>query len=268
MKSNKANVRIRAQTSATESSKIDKLCFTTSLNTDFIPGAVATIRSIRKYYSPVEADIVVFLDRKPFNFSKLCEEYSVELQYFDDIASWALPLVYDDPKRLGDTTHYYHPKFQPVDGLPFNMDGDPGFDRIRHLHPLNVKAYCTGYSLCVRKYRRVVHIDCDAFLLARIDEMFEKHAAPNSVIAFDDGYESLQNFERLFRMPKCSRRQTWSCPAAITNAAESFPPSTQGAELVSAPNPNSRISITEFQQLNIDKYFPTLLTIVSNKCFN
>jgi len=107
--------------------QIDKLCFTTSLNTDFIPGAVATIRSIRKFYSPVEADIVVFLDRKCFNFSKFCEEYSVELQYFDDIASWALPLVYDDPKRFSDTTHYYHPKFQPVDGLPYNMDGDPGF---------------------------------------------------------------------------------------------------------------------------------------------
>jgi len=181
---------------------VNKLCFTSCLDRNFIPGAIGLIRSIRKFYSKDEADIVLFLDQPAGTFSRFCREQGVDLQYFGDINTWVQPLVYDEPEYANETRHFYHPEFRPSPDLHSEPQSEAGFGWIRHLHPLNVKAYCTGYCLCVKKCRRVVHIDCDAFLLSRIDEMFERHPDPGTIIAFDDGDDSLENLTTLYGVYK------------------------------------------------------------------
>lgn len=177
---------------------IPRLCFTLCFDVNYLPGAAGTIRSIRKFYTQEEADIVVFVDRCPRTFVQFCELYNVEIRYFREIQGWVLPLIYSDPRYIEDSSHYYHPKFRPAEGLHQQTTDAPGFHRIRHLHPLNVKAYCTGYCLCVKPYQRVIHIDADAFLLARMDSLFEKYPEQDTVIAFNDGTESLDNLEKLY----------------------------------------------------------------------
>ncbi|MGI4791111.1 MAG: hypothetical protein ACRYFS_19970 [Janthinobacterium lividum] len=181
---------------------LPKLCFTSSLDTKFIPGAVGLIQSIRKFYDSHEADIVLFIDRPSEAFRRFCEMNSVDLHLFEEIEGWAYPLVYDDPRYANDCSHFYHPDFELKPGLEHHLDRETGLRSIRHLHPLNVKAYCTGYCLCVKNYRHVIHIDCDAFILARVDEIFARYDEPGTVIAFDDGAEELKNFEALFDTPK------------------------------------------------------------------
>lgn len=188
---------------------VPKLCFSMCLDTNFIPGALATIRSIRRFYSPDEADIIVFLDQGAGDqgseeFAHFCTDAQAELRHFEEIWGWLKPLVYDDPRYSTNIRHFYHPDFR----LPVELEHSAehfavehsaaGFNGLRHLHPLNVRAYSTGYCLCIRNYRQVVHIDADAFLLARIDVPFERHNAPDTVIAFDDGVEALENLDILF----------------------------------------------------------------------
>ena len=57
---------------------IEKLCFTTCLDGNFVPGAVGTVRSIRKWYAKDRADIVVFLDKPEPNFDDFCRLNDVE----------------------------------------------------------------------------------------------------------------------------------------------------------------------------------------------
>jgi len=184
---------------------VRKLCFTMALDASFAPGAVGTIRSIRKFYAPDEADIVVFLDRMTDPFTRFCTQMQAELHHFEEIWPWLRPLVYEDPCFAHNARHYYHPDFQPAPGLDCALDRSPlGFGTLRHLHPLNVKAYCTGYCLCVRDYHRVVHIDADAFLLAPLDALLGRHHAPDTVVACDDGRDPLENLEALFGVSKPS----------------------------------------------------------------
>jgi hypothetical protein len=56
----------------------DKLCFTTCLDGNFVPGAVGTVRSIRKWYGKDQADIVVFLDKPEPNFDEFCRLNDLE----------------------------------------------------------------------------------------------------------------------------------------------------------------------------------------------
>jgi hypothetical protein len=175
----------------------EKLCFTTSLNKGFELGGRGLIRSIRKFYSPDQADIIIFIERDMADFARFCADQGAQVQYFDEISEWVLPLVYADPHYAGDARHFYHPDFRPAPHLPYRIPRQAGFGTIRHLHPLNVKAYCTGYCLCICNYRRVVHIDADAFLLAPVDEMFRKHPEPNTVIGFDDGDAELGDLDAL-----------------------------------------------------------------------
>lgn len=181
---------------------VDKICFTACLNARYKLGAMGLIRSIRKFYTPEEADIIVFVDEDFEDFPQFCGEHYVELCYFADINDWVQPLVYEDPLYANDNSHYYHPDFQPAPGIPYSRPTSPGFGLIHHLHPLNIKAYATGYCLCVRNYKRVVHIDCDAFLLAKIDEMFDKHNELNTVIGFEDDNDELPNLEPIFSIKK------------------------------------------------------------------
>jgi hypothetical protein len=57
---------------------IEKLCFTTCLDGNFVPGAVGTVRSIRKWYGKDQADIVVFLDKPEPNFDEFCRLNDLE----------------------------------------------------------------------------------------------------------------------------------------------------------------------------------------------
>jgi len=178
---------------------IPRLCFTCSLDGHFLVGAEGLIRSIRKFYSAAEADIVAFVDHCPDDFRKLCADNSVELRYSGDINAWVQPLIYQDPRYASDTTHFYHPGFEPITGIPEESYGEPGFGRIHNLHRLNVKAYCTGYCLCVRKYERVVLIDPDAFLLGRLDDIFDEYQNADTMVAFQrDGMKALDDLEALF----------------------------------------------------------------------
>jgi len=179
-----------------------RLCFTSALDTNFIPGAVGLIRSIRKFYSVEEADIILFIDHSSPEFDRLCREQSVDLHFFQDIEDWVRPLVYADPQFANDSSHFYHPDFQLKPNIDHHMDRTPELGKLRHLHPLNVKGYCTGYCLCVKNYRHVIHIDCDAFLLARVDGIFERFSDPGTVIGFDDGSDQLLNLEALFNVSK------------------------------------------------------------------
>lgn len=193
---------------------VDRLCFTLSLNRSFIPGAMGTIASIRKFYSAEEADIIVFLDREQKGFARFCEKHGAELHFFDEIQSWIGPLVYDDPRYAADKTHFYHPDFALLEGLEDHPQPETsGLGTLRHLHPLNVKAYSTGYCLCVRNYKHVIHIDADAFLLGRIDAVYQKHPEPDTVIGFDDGTDALSNLEVLFQVKK---------PADFSDTAYAF----------------------------------------------
>jgi lipopolysaccharide biosynthesis glycosyltransferase len=199
----------------------DKLCFTTCLNEKFIPGAKGTILSIRKFYTPEEADIVVFIDNIYPEFDQFCQTHSVDIQYFSSIKDWVLPLIYSQDRYKNDKTHYYHPDFALHENVPFNVDTkrDLGFHKLHHLHPLNVKAYCTGYCLLIKDYKKVVHIDSDAFLLSKIDEIFDAYAQENTVIGFDDGNDNLENLEYLYGVKK---PDTWTPQTYAFNAGIVF----------------------------------------------
>lgn len=194
---------------------VDKLCFTTCLDPSDSPqlepfigfryGAMGLIRSIRKFYSPQEADIIVFVNGSSREFEQFCLEQHAELHHADDMDEWVQPLVYEDPKYATNTLHYYHPDFKPAPNLPYHENSNPGFGRIHHKHAVNLRVYCSGYCLCVRNYRYVAYIEPDAFLLSRVDEIYQKYAEPNEVVGFvGPGREDLANLEPLFGVAKPS----------------------------------------------------------------
>ena len=153
------------------------------------------VRSIRRLYAPVEAAIVIFAEEYLCGLKEFCDANGVELHYSHQIAQWALPLIYDNKEYRNDKSHYYHPDFIPDPSFPCDVArSSVGFERIRHLHSINVKAYCTAYCLNVRQFEWVVHIDADAFLLGKIDDLLAE-MKPNTVIGFDDRADELPNLE-------------------------------------------------------------------------
>lgn len=174
------------------------LCFTTCFDNNFVEGGKKLIQSIRKFYTPDEAHIVVFLTQPISIFPSFADKYSVtEIQYANNIYSWCHK-HFNSIRYQNDTTHYYHPNFIPPLKLETKKPLDVGFHKIRHLHPLNMKAYCTGYCLVEKNYQKVIHIDADAFLLSKIDNIF-KNSQPNQVIGFDDRYSGwAENFKLLY----------------------------------------------------------------------
>lgn len=156
------------------------------------------VASIRKFYTIDEASIIIFLEQRDSAFEAFCNENGVSLHFFDSIDEWLLPLVYENPRFADCSQHFYHPDFKPVPGLDHHVDRETGFHKIRHLHLMNVKAYCTGYCLCVCEYEQVVYLDSDTFLLSRVDALWESHAEDNTVIAFGNERETLPNLEALF----------------------------------------------------------------------
>ena len=128
------------------SSGMSRLAFTTSIDTHFIEGAVGLVKSIRRFHGG-DADIVVFIDTIPESFAAFAREYEVELHTFNSIASWVSELIYADPVYLSDDTHFYHPDFHIREGWPDHSTDRVAGLGVHHLHPLNCKAYCTGYRL-------------------------------------------------------------------------------------------------------------------------
>ncbi len=179
-----------------------RLCFTTSFDRAYIAGARGLVRSIRRLYAPGEAAIVMFAEEFLYGLKEFCDANSAELHYSHQIPQWALPLIYKHEEYRNDTKHYYHPDFKPNPEFPCDMTrSSVGFDRIRHLHPVNVKAHSTGYCLNVRQFEWVVHIDADAFLLGKIDDLLAE-MEPDTVFGFDDKPDELNNLEALYGVPK------------------------------------------------------------------
>lgn len=179
-----------------------KMCFTTCADEGFTEGLKGLISSIRMFYPPDEAEIVVFFERRNDYIKAFCHTHSADLHYFDEIDSWRQSLLQDE-RYLGDTGHFYHERFRVQPDLPHHTDrATMGVDRVHHLHPLNVKAHCTAYCGCILDADIIVHIDSDAFLLSRIDELFVRHPETNTVITFDDGGEDLPHLELLYGVIK------------------------------------------------------------------
>jgi Methyltransferase domain len=181
---------------------VRKICFTTCADEGFLEGLRGLVTSIRRLYTPEEADIVVFFDRPDDYVAAFCRARAAELHDFDEIDDWRRRLLARD-QYLADKRHFYHAGFELAPGLPHHTDrGALGVDRVHHLHPLNVKAHCTAYCACVLGARNIVHIDSDAFLLARVDRLFERYPRADTVVAFDDGGESLDHLETLYGVAK------------------------------------------------------------------
>ena len=194
-----------------------RLCFVTCLNEGFIAGAKGLVRSIRRFYDAEEAAIIAFAEADYYGLRAFCRAWECELHLFDRIQEWALPLIYSDPAYRNDRSHFYHPEYEPAAGLTVDEARRVlGFDVIRHLDPLHVKSYCTGFALLIRGYEYVVHIDADAFLLWRLDDVLET-LEPNTVVGFDDGEEPLANLERLYgvRQPGTFTSRSYAFNAGV-----------------------------------------------------
>jgi len=178
---------------------------------------MGAIRSIRKFYSANEADIVIFLDRQSVKFEEFCSLNNVSIHLFSDIENWVLPLVYQDPAFSCDVRHFYHPNFRPVAGLDHHTNRAAGFDSIRHLHPFNVKAYCTGYCLCISKYDRIVYLDPYAFLLSRLDDVWSSHPNADEIIAFASTPDPMNTLDLLFdtKLPETKTNEDFAFSAGI-----------------------------------------------------
>lgn len=181
---------------------MDKICFTTCANDGFRLGLMGLVTSIRKFYSSAEAEIVAFVEETDAELTAFCRDHAVELHLFDSIGAWRRPLL-QAARFRDDATHFYHPRHAGIPGLDHHLDRvDTDVLAVHHLHPLNVKAYCTVYCACVKEAKYIVHIDSDAFLLARVDDLFERHGQPDTVIGFDDGDDPLDNLERIHGVAK------------------------------------------------------------------
>jgi len=181
---------------------VTQLCFTTCANEGFLHGLKGLITSIRRLYSLDEARIVVFFEERSDEVAAFCRAHGAEYHHFDEIESWRRPLMQSD-SFLSDMKHFYHEKFQLLPDLPHHLErSDFSVDKVHHLHPLNVKAHCTAYCACVLEAPLIVHIDSDAFLLSKIDEIFLRYPAADTVIGFDDGTETLDHLEALYGISK------------------------------------------------------------------
>lgn len=195
--------------------KIQKLCFTSCCNVGFYEGAIGLARSIRKFYTKDEADIVFFFnsDMRPDHIQNFID-LGCEVHGVDEIDYWFVPLVYGRPEYASDTSHFYHPDYQLPAGLEYRQPTEHGLTHLRHKHPLNIKAFCTAYCLVVRGYARVCHVDSDAFLLSKIDVAFERaNGKQDCVIGWDDGEDQLQHYEAFFkdeRQQFCAKRYTFN----------------------------------------------------------
>jgi hypothetical protein len=134
-----------------------KLIFATCFDATFQPGGLALIKSIRKFYSKDEAEIIVFTEERPCGdaFIKLCGQLGVEAKQMNLIPSREMML--------------------------------------------KAKAWVTKYAMSKCAFDdMVVHIDADAFLLAKIDAVLDK-MQPDSVMAWPDlGTPGLLDYRLMF----------------------------------------------------------------------
>lgn len=178
----------------TPKAELAPLVFTTCINEGFIPGAEGLIKSIRRFHPT--SDIIVFVEDEYPEFNDFAAKHQAQIEYFKNISEWAVPLVYDEKSR-NNSNHFYHKDFKIMPDMPHpdhHLDRAPGFG-IHHLHPMNVKAYCTGFCVCVKNYKQIVHIDSDAFLLANIDDMFARHPEQDTVICWEDNGDFTEHLE-------------------------------------------------------------------------
>jgi hypothetical protein len=187
-----------ARRALADPTRIDKLCFASCCNRLFYPGAVGLARSVRRFYSAAEASLVVFFDEDMRGLETEFIDLGCEIHWTAELESWILPTVYQRPEYAADRTHYFHPAWSHEPGLEHGSPAECGFSHIRNKHPLNVKAYCTGWCLVHEGYSRVVHIDSDAFLLSRIDDAWRRASGKDWVLGWNDGDDSIEKFERMF----------------------------------------------------------------------
>lgn len=197
----------------------NKLVFTSCYNKNFEYGAKGLISSIRKFYNKDEADIILFLDYEDEEHLTWLNANNVEYHFFKDIEKWALK-YFECERYLTDDSHFYHKNWKEIQNLP-NKDTNNrekygvGFDKIRHLHPLNVKAYCTGYCILEKNYDKTIHIDCDAFILSNIDMIWD-NVENDSVIGWDDPYTGwAKNFKVMYKKEYTGNVNDYSFNAGI-----------------------------------------------------
>src|SRR5262245_22260385 len=98
-----------------------RICFTTCADEGFLEGLKGLIKSIRRFYAPAEADVVVFYDQPDDFVAAFCRDHAAELHYFGEIDGWRQPLLQTD-RYLGDATHFYHDSFEVLPGIPHHTE--------------------------------------------------------------------------------------------------------------------------------------------------
>ena len=169
------------------------MAFVTSTDSNYSWGARGLISSIRKFYSYSVDIFVIYTGYDDTDFQRFCFDHGVIFFESTDAVNWVMPLVYNKAKYKNNFYHSHHHYFRIQDGWPWQNDQDDlrkGFDGLSDLHPYVTKSYIVGYAVFAG-YDRVVQIDCDAFLLSSIDELFETHGQPNKIVCFDDYPEAL-----------------------------------------------------------------------------
>ena len=174
-----------------------KLVFTSCCDEGFTYGAMGLIKSIRKFYTSDEADIVIFSAKGSPYLEAFCNHYEVILISSESILDWVGPVIFGGNDIQNATKHFFHPNAESVDSEGFDYPALLNA-HLHSLHPLKLKAYCTAYCLCVLTYEKVVHIDADAFLLCRVDEIFDLHGDSDTVIAFSDAAEGMEHISQLY----------------------------------------------------------------------
>jgi predicted O-methyltransferase YrrM len=173
--------------------------FTTCADASFTPGLFGLVRSIRRFHQDV--DIWAFVEDVNEELEVFGKTWGVRYKTFEEIGPWVREEVYSKPRYQNDASHFYHPRFKEhiaAAGLPPYQDPPKAeFGIVHHLHPLNVKAYCTGWCLVQEKYENVLHIDCDAFLLGPVTQLFDE-MPPDSLLGFDDGHQHMRHLKSLF----------------------------------------------------------------------
>lgn len=176
-----------------------KIAFTTCADAAFIPGVFGLVRSIRRFHD--DADIWVFIEDITEELESFGSNWGVNFRTFAQINPWIQELLYSQDRYRNDASHYYHPGFanhiSRSNMPPYAAPPPSGFGMVHHLHPLNVKAYCTGWCLLHENCENVVHLDSDAFLLGPVTQRFAEMST-DSVLAFDDGHQDMPHLEKLF----------------------------------------------------------------------
>jgi len=179
-----------------EEIKFKNICFVSCLNEGFLYGGIGLIKSIRKFYTKDQAEIIIFVDKYISKLEDLRSTLHFKIEYASNIYNWCAK-YFNNTRFLNDKTHFYHPQYKPI--IDNNTPNESGFGKIRHLHPLNLKAYCTGFAILENNYDVIIHIDSDAFLLSKIDSIYRFLQIENTIVGFDDLYTGWQdNFNKLY----------------------------------------------------------------------